>query len=255
MGDVLRSTLLQALGVRHGFNLRTGGVSEGAFATFNLGRATGDDAARVEENHQRFAAVVGYAPGALFEVSQVHAGHVRAVSPGEQPTLVRREEADALVAHSGGLAIGVRIADCVPVLIADASDHAVAAVHAGWRGTVAGVLEAGVHALLTAGSGDPRALRVALLPHIRRCCFEIGEDVALALGAASPDPDVIDRSGRRPHADLARILRAKLLTLGVTEDAIDDVPGCTRCEPERFFSYRRDGQLSGRHLAAIVSGR
>jgi YfiH family protein len=254
VGDVLRSELLQAAGVRHGFNLRTGGVSEGAFASFNLGRAVGDDAAHVEQNHQRFAAAVGYAHGGLYEVSQVHAGHARWVSPADQPALVRREEADALVASSGEMAIGVRVADCVPVLIADASDGAVAAVHAGWRGTVVGVLEAGVHALLRAGSGDPSALRVALFPHIRRCCFEVGPDVALALSEASSAVDVVDRSRARPRVDLAAILRAKLLALGVSAGAIDEVPGCTRCEPERFFSYRRDGQQSGRHLAAIVSG-
>jgi YfiH family protein len=245
--------MLQGEGVRHGFNLRTGGVSEGAYASFNLGRAVGDEAARVDENHRRFSSAVGYGGGALYEVSQVHAAGVRQVSPVEDAVLVRRYEADALVAPRGAIAIGVRVADCVPLLIADVAGGAVAAIHAGWRGTVAGVVEAGVHALLAIGDGDPRALRVAMFPHIRRCCFEVGDDVAFALQAASPDPSAIDRSRKKPHVDLAAILRAKLGELGVGAAAIDDVPGCTRCEPERFFSFRRDGQRSGRHLAAIVS--
>jgi YfiH family protein len=244
---------LAAAGVRHAFNLRSGGVSREPFATFNLGRAVGDEPASVEENHRRFAAACGHAPNALYEVSQVHGAGARVVSASELPAQVRREQGDALVAPRGGIAIGVRVADCVALLIADVSGGAVAAIHAGWRGTVAGVVEAGVGVLLAAGA-EPGALRAALFPHIRRCCFEVGDDVAAQLLACSPDPDVVDRSQGRPHVDLTAIVRAKLARLGVSGGAIDDVSGCTRCEPARFFSFRRDGQRSGRHLAAIVSG-
>jgi YfiH family protein len=253
VSDVLRSELLSRVGVRHAFNLRTGGASEGPYASFNLGRAVGDDPGCVEENHRRFAEVMGYRAGSLYELSQVHGAGVRIVTAAEAPSQIRREEGDALVAGRGGLAIGVRVADCAAILIADAKCGAVAAIHAGWRGTVAGVLEAGVRRLLDQGS-EPGALRVALFPHIRRCCFEVGDEVALQLRACSPDPDVVDRSRAKPHVDLTAILRAKLGVLGVRPDAIDDVAGCTRCEIARFFSFRRDGQRSGRHLAAIVSG-
>lgn len=249
---MLRSESLVRAGVRHAFNLRTGGASEGPYATFNLGRAVGDDAGCVEENHRRFADAVGYRPGALYELSQVHGAGVRVVSADDVPAQVRRGEGDALVAPRGGIAVGVRVADCAALLIADVQSGAVLAVHAGWRGTVAGVLEAGVRALLDQG-GAASALRVALFPHIRRCCFEVGDEVAVQLRACSPDPDVVDRSRAKPHVDLTAILRAKLALLGVAPDAIDDIAGCTRCEPERFFSFRRDGQRSGRHLAAIVS--
>jgi YfiH family protein len=252
VGNVLRSELLVRAGVRHAFNLRTGGASEGAYASFNLGRAVGDDAGCVEENHRRFAEAAGYKAGALYELSQVHGAGVRVVSAEDAPPQVRRNEGDALVAPRGGLAIGVRVADCAALLMIDTQSGAVAAIHAGWRGTAAGVLEAGVRRLLDQG-GAASALRVALFPHIRRCCFEVGDEVALQLRACSPDPDVVDRSRAKPHVDLTAILRAKLAVLGVAPDAVDDIPGCTRCEPERFFSFRRDGQRSGRHLAAIVS--
>jgi YfiH family protein len=131
----------------------------------------------------------------------------------------------------------------------------VAAIHAGWRGTVRGVVEAGVRALLGAGSGRPEQLRAAIFPHIRACCFEVGEDVAQELLDATPGGDlaVIDRSRAKPHVDLAAIVSAKLHALGLERGHVEQVEGCTRCEPQRFFSYRRDGKRSGRHLAAIVS--
>jgi YfiH family protein len=229
-------------------------VSEGPYASLNLGRSVGDQPEHVAENLRRFAHAVGYQPDALFETSQVHGAQVRAVVPGEDPTLARRTEADALVAPAGGIAIGVRIADCVPLLIVDDASGAVAAIHAGWRGTVRGVVEAGIAALVAIGKNAAPELRAALFPHIGVCCFEVGDDVAAPLAALHPDPaSVVDRSREKPHVDLARIVTAKLLACGLAADAIDRVPGCTRCEPERFFSFRRDGQRSGRHVAAIVS--
>jgi len=246
--------LLNALGVRHGFNLRAGGASTAApYASFNLGRAVGDDPAHVDENHRRFARALGFEHGALHEVSQVHGGVALAIERAADPRAFRQREADALVAPTGGVAAGVRIADCAPVLLFDTDSGAAAAIHAGWRGTVAGVVEAACALLLGTGSGRAPALRAAIFPHIRRCCFEVGDDVAAELRAASPDPDVVDRSRARPHVDLAAILVAKLDALGIAREHVDDVAGCTRCEPERFFSYRRGGAQSGRHLCAIVS--
>jgi YfiH family protein len=253
VSDVLKAELLQELGFRHGFNLRTGGASASPFASFNLGRAVGDDPARVDENHRRFALAVGYAPGPLYEASQVHGVGVYAVANGDDPRTMRQREADALVAAAGGTAVGVRVADCVPLLLADAGSGAVAAVHSGWRGTVRGVVEAAVESLRAVGNGEPAVFTAAIFPHIRRCCFEVGDDVAETLLAASPDPEVVDRSRRKPHVDLSAIIASKLVRLGVPAACIEQVRGCTRCEPQRFFSYRRDGQRSGRHLAAIVS--
>lgn len=255
VGDVLRSQLLLELGFSHGFNLRTGGSSAAPFASFNLGRAVGDDPAHVDENHRRFALALGYGVDSLYETSQVHGAFVRAVSAGDDPNTVRRDEADALLATRAGATVGVRVADCAPVLLADADSGAVAAVHAGWRGTALGVVECATRALLAAGHAEPTRLVAAIFPHIRRCCFEVGEDVAQTLLASSPDPDVVDRSRTRPHVDLGAIIAAKLQALGVPAVQVDSVPGCTRCEPERYFSFRREGQRSGRHLAAIVAGR
>ncbi|MDH5676772.1 MAG: peptidoglycan editing factor PgeF [Myxococcales bacterium] len=254
MSELLRSVLLSDLGFHHGFNLRQGGVSQGPFASFNLGRSVGDGPAAVEENHRRFAAAVGYPERALFETSQVHGGAVHRVAGEQVVSEVRLHEADALVTAAAGAAIGVRVADCVAVLLADPDSGAVAAAHAGWRGTVRGVLEAAVAELAAVGGGRPAVFAAAIFPHIRSCCFEVGQDVADTLRAASAvDPVRIVPGQLRPRVDLSAIVGAKLRALGLSEERIDDVPGCTRCEPERFFSYRGLGPQSGRHVAAIVA--
>jgi YfiH family protein len=152
--------------------------------------------------------------------------------------------------------VAVRVADCLPLLLADDGSGAVAAVHAGWRGVVAGVVAAGFQALRSVGGGPASGIHAALFPHIRSCCFEVGEGVAEQLVAAYPggadDAAIIDRGRPRPHVNLAAIVRAQLAALGVTGDRIDEVPGCTRCGGDRFCSYRRDGKAAGRHLAGIA---
>ncbi len=254
MDSVLRSALLGNAGFAHGLSLRSGGVSRAPYDTFNLGRSVGDDPASVAQNHERLAAQLGYAPGRLFELSQVHGAQVQIVRGDEQPQLLRRDEGDALCTLAKGAAVGVRAADCLPLLVADPHTRAVAAVHAGWRGTVAGVVPAALRALMQLSAAPAERLVAAIFPHIRACCFEVGGEVALQLSAAAPGQHVVRRDKPRPHVELAAVVRSQLATLGVAVAHLDDVPGCTRCEPERFFSFRRDGKLSGRHIAVIVAG-
>lgn len=240
----VRSELLSRHGFAHGFSTRMGGVSEGAFASLNLGRTVGDDPEAVAENVRRFATAIGADVDHLFEVSQVHGHTVARVSAQSEVLEVRRIEADALVTGTSGAAVGVRTADCVPILIADRDRGAVAAVHAGWRGLVAGVIGAALEAL----GADSKAVVVAIGPHIRQ--FEVGEDVAAEIAAACGPSVIVERSPR-PHADLARAARLQLTARGVRE--IDDVGGCTLRESARFFSHRRDAGVTGRHLSAIVA--
>lgn len=255
MDRVLRSELLDRHGFRHGFSLRTGGASAPPFDTLNLGRAVGDDPGSVAENHRRFAEAVGYGPERLFEVSQVHGPKVRVVTPDDVPDTVRCEQADALVAAADALdvAVGVRVADCIPLLLADPVRGAVAAVHAGWRGTVARVVDRAIDALERDCGVRAGDLLAAVGPHIRVAAFEVGEDVAAEIAGQAHGEDVV-RTGRdaRPHVNLAHVVRAQLRARGLVGERIDDVGGCTMAEPERFFSYRRDGKRSGRHLAVIV---
>ncbi|HJL01891.1 MAG TPA: peptidoglycan editing factor PgeF [Polyangiaceae bacterium LLY-WYZ-15_(1-7)] len=251
MADLLRSELLTRHGFAHGFALRTGGVSAPPFDSLNLGRGLGDAPDAVAENHRRLAEAVGY--GRLFELSQVHGRRVRAVGAGEDPVAVRQEEGDALFATEPGVAVGVRVADCAPLLIADPGTGAVAAVHAGWRGVEARIAEAAIEALEEIGASR-EALLVAIGPHIRLGWFEVGEEVAERLEAVAHGVTCVDRTtGDKPHVDLTAILFAQLAALGVARARIDDLGGCTYADRSRFFSYRRDGKATGRHLAVIVA--
>jgi polyphenol oxidase len=250
---LLRSTVLEREGFAHGFSLRTGGVSEGAYASLNLARTSGDLLSNVEENRRRFARDVGYAPDALFEVSQVHGAVVRVVAATEVPDHVRRDEADALVVAGAGRAAGVRVADCIALLLGDPRSGAVAAVHAGWRGVASGIAPRALAALTEHHAARAEDVIAAIGPHIRACCFEVGDEVAAEIAEAVPNTDVVRRqpSRSKPHVDLVTALRAQLSAAGVR--TIDDPGGCTRCDADRFFSFRRDGAASGRHVGAIVA--
>ena len=254
----LTSPLLSRHGFTHGFSLRTGGVSEGPYASLNLGRAVGDDAEAVEENHRLFAAEVGYETARSFEVSQVHGAGVHVVGPDDAPAAVRGLSGDALVAPATTprVVVGVRVADCIPVLLADPVTGAVAAVHAGWRGAVAGVIDAAIAAMEVAAGVRAEDLLAAIGPHIRAGAFEVGEDVAAQIAGAAPGaPGVVVRGYDKPHVDLAVVVRAQLAARGVPAEHVDDVGGCTVTESARFFSFRRDGKRSGRHLGVIATMR
>ena len=254
MQSVLREPSLLAQGFRHGFSTRLGGVSAPPYESLNLGHGVGDRPERVAENQRIFAAEVDFAPERLLTLSQVHGAAVQRVDAAADPAAVARLQGDALVAEPGA-AVGVRTADCVPLLLADPESRRAAAIHAGWRGVCAGVVGAGVRALCEAAAAPPARLIAAIFPHIRSCCFEVGEDVAAQLQAAAPALGCVAPGPRgRPHVALAALVRAQLMAAGVAADRCEDVPGCTVCDAARFFSFRRDGRESGRHLAVIVAG-
>jgi YfiH family protein len=249
--DFIESGVLRAAGFRHAFFTRRGGVSTGPYESLNFSRAVGDDAASVQANVALAASALGVAPNRVYYLSQVHGAVTHVLAGDETPEAMLEREGDALASRDATLACGVRSADCVPVLVGDRASGAVVAIHAGWRGVVCGAIESGVRALseLAGGGG---ALVAAIGPHIRVGAFEVSDDVAAELEAVSPVPGVVERAGAKPHVSLARIVTAKLRALGLDAAAIDDVGGCTVTEPDRFFSFRRNGKLGGRHLSAIV---
>ena len=248
---LLRSALLDAHGFAHGFSLRTGGVSEGAFASLNLGRTVGDEPSHVTENVRRFCADLGADPARLYEVSQVHGRNVVCVHAESAVDDVRRIEADGLVTGVAGVAVGARTADCVPILLAHPGTGAVAAVHAGWRGVVARILDVAIAHLAEHHGAPSTELVAAIGPHIRPESFEVGPEVASQIAEAAHGDDVILERAPRPHADLARAVRAQLVHAGLAAEHVDDVGGCSLSERERFFSHRRDAGHTGRMLSAI----
>lgn len=249
---ILRSELLAARNIRHGFSTRIGGVSEGPFATLNVAVGPGDEPASVAENLRRFAAMISVDAERLFQTSQVHGADVRVIEKADDRLRILHEHADALVASDNTVAIGIRTADCVPILLHDATTNTVAAVHAGWRGVVSGIVQASVAQLAIRARGSS-GIVAAIGPSIGPCCFEVSEEVASALDEAAPGDDaIILRDKSKPHVDLRRAVRLQLRALGVADARIEDVPGCTRCDAEHFFSHRRDGARSGRLIAAIA---
>jgi YfiH family protein len=195
------------------FTTRRGGVSEGPYASLNLGSWTDDDSQRVEENRERVREQAGMER--LAQGRQVHGTRIAVDAQGI-------EEADGQVTTRPGVAAIVLVADCLPVALAGPAG--VGVVHAGWRGLAAGVLEAGVEA---AG-----AVCAAIGPGIGPCCYEVGDDVRAVFGTTEPT------------LDLKAIARGRLEAAGVRE--IHDCGLCTSCDAERFFSHRRDRGVTGR---------
>ncbi|HEX2571625.1 MAG TPA: peptidoglycan editing factor PgeF [Polyangia bacterium] len=245
--NLLRSPLLP--GTRHGFSTRLGGVSTGRYAALNLSTGWGDDASAVAENRRRLAAAGGFDLERLYLARQVH-GAACILVDDRTPAELREVEADALVATTPGAAVGVLTADCVPILFSDGEGR-VAAAHAGWRGTVAGVAAAALARLVASGARRER-IRAALGPSIGPCCFEVGEEVAVEFEPLAPAS--ILRGPGKPHVDLRRANRDLLVAAGLAPEQIHAAAPCTHCERERFYSYRRDGRGIGQMLSFVVAG-
>jgi YfiH family protein len=244
---IYRSAVIPTEGFLHGFPERGGGVSVGARASLNLGFRWGDAQANVDENRRRVAVHAGYEPAALVVTKHVHGTKVWRV--GED--LPEPPEFDGLVSDRAGVVLGAFAADCVPLVFADPLARVCGAAHAGWRGTVAGVAANVVARMVEAGARADN-IRVALGPSIGPCCFEVGPEVVAEFRARLPDTDGLVVAGpHKDHIDLRRATRALLAEVGIRPDHLDDAPPCTRCNPSRFFSYRRDGIEGGVHMGFI----
>jgi polyphenol oxidase len=253
---LLVSETLRKAGFAHGFSTREGGVSEPPYASLDF--ALLRDPERLRENQRRLGTAVGFDPARLFQTRQVH-GSALVVAAGDPAAFVERE-ADALVGEPGSSdAVAVRVADCVPVLLADPRTGRVAAVHAGWRGVVADAVGEAVRHLVR-GGGEAGELLAAVGPCIGPCCFEVSAAVSETIAGATSACAIARRDEARDKAfvDLRAAVRAQLVGLGLGDGLIEDVPdrtraGCTRCDARRFYSYRRDGDASGRLVGVIVA--
>jgi YfiH family protein len=251
---LMRSAVIPE-GFRHGFSTRGGGVSTGAFASLNLGMKWGDAPDNVRENRRRLRRAAG--SEVIYAATQVHGADIVVARAGDDAAAIARQAADGVCAVDPGTVVSIFVADCIPVLMADVRTGAVAAVHAGWRGTVAGVLPAAVRRMAGAFGTRPQDLRVALGPAIGVCCFEVGDEVVAAVEARIPGAraaGAIDTSRPKPHVDLKRLNTLLLERAGVALSAIDAGPECTSCDRARFFSYRRDAGHTGQMVGFIGVG-
>jgi YfiH family protein len=228
---------------RHGFTTREGGISQGAFRSLNLSATVGDDPVLVRENWDRVRAATGLS---FARVRQVHGCRVVEVEGGTEPL----EEADAVTTAVPGVAACVSVADCVPVLLADPRSGAVAAIHAGWRGTIDGAASAGVRSLVDRYGALPGDLLAAIGPGIGPCCFEVSRDLAVRF-RDELGPVTATARDHGSRVDLWRANEVLLRRAGVPGQRIETLGRCTSCEESTFFSHRRDRGVTGRQVAFI----
>lgn len=242
---------LQALGgVRHGFFGRQGGVSDGHWASLNVGLRSGDRPDAIATNRARVAELLGVRPSHLVTARQVHGVEVVAVT--EPWDNLDAPEADALVTDRPGLLLGVLTADCGPILLADAAAGVIGAAHAGWRGALDGVIEAVVAAM--ARLGARRELTVAVLgPCIGSSSYKVGpEFLARFLAEDAANRSHFDESGERPRFDLPGFISARLRRAGVGSIEVVDRDTCA--EDESFFSFRRSTLRKEERFGLQISG-
>ena len=240
--DLLSSALLA--GFPHGFSTRRGGSSGSHFKSLNLGSAVGDEAAAVAANWEALSLATGLA---FARARQVHGERVIVVRAACGP----EEEADAIVSLRPGIAACVSIADCAPVLIGDPRSGAVAAVHAGWRGTLAHVAARAVEALVREVDAQPGDLLAAIGPSIGPCCYEVSPELARAF-RDDLGPQVVALADGRPSVDLWLANEIVLRKAGLARERIEALGRCTACEPEVFFSHRRDRGCTGRQVGFVA---
>lgn len=237
------------LDVPHGFTARAGGVSEGPYASLNLGLNTADRREAVLENLERAARAAGLGAGDLALVRQVHGDRVVEAAPRGQALAPPSVDADAVWTAARGQAVGVTVADCVPLLLLDVRSRRVAAVHAGWKGAWARIPERAVEALAAQGT-RPSDVRAAIGPCIRACCYEVSHELAERFAQGFGSGAAVEKGARR-HLDLPFAVRASLLAAGVPAEQIDADFACTACSAE-YFSHRRDRGITGRQLGYIT---
>jgi YfiH family protein len=259
---------------------------------------TGAAHAADKEKVRRFFRAIGAGGFPLATLRQTHSAIVYCVLPGSGSTPLqfqlagnpvpnadhrpRRRSGDALIAHQAGMLLGIRAADCVPILMVDRGRRAVAAVHAGWRGALKRIVEKTAGEMCRMFSSRPENLLAAVGPSIRKCCYEVGPEVADAFcGVFPPGEEFFHKVAATPeelrmalryqtlfmlqappghqmedsfskvHLDLAAVVRYQLEHAGVPSDQVYVADYCTACRTDLFYSYRKEGSLAGRMMAVI----
>ena len=237
-------------GLAHGVTSRRGGLSAGPYAELNVGLHVGDDPERVIENRRQACEALGVRFESLAFGQQVlgisvHVLEASEAGAGRESFEEGLPATDGLIVREPGIAIGVFVADCVPLLLYDSESHVAAAVHAGWRGTAAGIAGKAVGVMAQACGARPESLVVGVGPAIGRCCYQVSEEVARAVAVA-------ERRERKWYADLAEANRRQLLAAGVREGNIELSGICTACHADEFFSERKLGRPTGRFAAFVA---
>lgn len=249
----MRSTLIPA---RHAFTTRCGGVSKGAFSSLNLGSNRGDESEAVRENYRRVCALMGADIDGCAVTKQVHGNTVRLVTAADKHRCMGAVpyEADGLVTSEKHLPIMCFVADCVPVLLFDAESATAAAVHCGWRPTVADILGEAVKKMRSLGARAEN-IRAAIGPSIGFCCFETGADVPRAVEELLRGDTaglIVSKADGKFLVDLRGVNARRLMQLGLPRENIDISDECTMCSHDKYWSHRYTKGQRGSQSAVIV---
>jgi polyphenol oxidase len=255
----------------HGFSTKPGGISDlNGEKLLNLSFTDWDTRENVLENRRRFQSALGAGDLQLIPLKQIHSDVIHLINavPGEPC------KGDASITNRPGFLLAVQTADCVPILLVDPKKRAIAAIHAGWRGTLARIATKAIGQMQMHFATNPADLLAAIGPSIGPCCYEVGTEVATQFFSQFPDaPDWFDefRTGDEPNPiqwlnrmppghqpppknvrlDLKKANRAQLLAAGLRPQNIFVSDLCTACRPDLLFSYRKQGPQSGRLLSVI----
>ena len=234
---VLSNFISSGEGVVHFFGTRTEPTD--LFSTVKVGQLT--------EGTPEFPRIAS--------LKQVHGTDVRVFDRPSQVEAQDLAPGDALVTNQPNLLVLVRTADCVPILVADLKRRVIAAIHAGWRGTLSGIVSKTLSVLQTQFDSRIDDLRVGIGPSIGVCCFEVDGPVLEPLREGVPFwEDVVEKAGSADKGmlNLKKLVARQLAQCGVVENAISQVNSCTKCQPELFFSYRREGRVNGTMMSGIM---
>jgi polyphenol oxidase len=239
---------LEAEGLCHGFLGRRGGFSRGPFATLNFSQAVRDDVSAVQANWQLFENALPH----HREIVRLHQVHSNIVHRVDQSRRDKPMVGDGLVTAESGVILTILTADCVPILLIDARRKIAGALHAGWRGVVCNIVQAGVQAMIALGA-EPSRIRAALGPSIGGCCYQIGEELATEFTGRIQSSARHIRPGPpgKRYLDLRGVAGDQLMAEGVPPESIIRAGPCTRCASDVYFSRRAAGGKFGLQLSFI----
>lgn len=259
MKFVTSNILAQYDSITHAFLTRIGGVSSGPFASLNFDNSKGDIYSNIDRNRAIVSKFLNFNPNRLITTNQVHRDNIFIVdSPSEvfqnQIMNSKKMSADAILTNQKGVAIGVMTADCLPIILFDPVKRVAGIAHAGWRGTAKGICKNVIKSLSDHFESKPEDILVALGPSIGPCCYEVGVDVVSHFTSmiSCTDEILIEVGGNRWKLDLRKANVSQLVECKVMKKSISISNFCTSCNTNLFFSYRKEGNLTGRQLNLVL---
>ena len=224
--------------------------AENPYSGFSVCHYVGDNDSHIARCRQLLADHINIPQNQIIIPRQTHSANVAIIT--DIPTNgCSLENVDALVTSLSGVALCINTADCIPILLADSTSGIIAAVHSGWRGTIANITANTIDAMMELGA-NPKRIQAAMGPSICTSCFEVGEEVADIFLTEFPQrTDIVDLSHPRPHINLAAAVHQTLLDKKIAAEHIALPPVCSKCNPQEFFSARHLGINSGRTLSLI----